>query len=294
MDRCAGHYRPARTACVQAPSVRSAHAHDCACERASQWLFLAICAGKRLPPLERQSRLDKLRKDIQVPGRGDSEPSHELVQFFTGVIKARCLQRIPWHRCASREAEAAVPHQGRGKQVLRLENGALEVSQQNHVKSVDVIVGLRLAACLHRRAGLISYGVARKWSEKLASALLRTVPKGFSPISIPQVLAADKDFWRMSRESSSPSPMDCCPWTPRTVMVRPEVLIHLTPQPGQASRPAADPPLAKWPRLSSYGASGKGKSKSDPVRMPNQPAELLGKGYPRQLQKASLFATTTI
>ena len=91
--------------------------------------------GKRLPPLERQSRLDKLRKDSQVPVRGDSEPSHELVQFFSGMIEARCLQHIPLHRCASREAEAAVPPQGRGKQVLRLENGALEVFQQNHVKA---------------------------------------------------------------------------------------------------------------------------------------------------------------
>ena len=191
-------------------------------------------AGKRLPPLERQSRLDKLRKDIQVPVRGDSEPSHR---------------------------------HDRGQ--IRLENGALEVFQQNHVKSVDVTDGLRMAACLHRRAaamavaGLISYGVAQKWSEKLTSALLRAVPKGFSPMSIPQVLAADKEFWRILAEEVEgdfiPKPDGSLPLDTAfpTVMVRPEVLIHLMPQPGPASRPPADPPLAKWPRVSSYGASGK-------------------------------------
>ena len=67
-------------------------------------------AGKRLPPLERQSRLDKLRKDIQVPVRGDSEPSHELVQFFSGMIEARCLQRIPLHRCIPKRRRQSRPN----------------------------------------------------------------------------------------------------------------------------------------------------------------------------------------
>ena len=178
-------------------------------------------AGKRLPPLERQSRLDKLRKDIQVPVRGDSEPSHELVHFFSGMVEARCLQHIPLHRCASREAEAAVPPQGRGKQVLRLENGALEVFQQNHVKSVDVTDGLRMAACLHRRAaamavaGLISYGVAQKWSEKLTSALpsRRDFLQFPSRKSWQQTRNFGESWRKRWRETLSPSPMVRCLWT---------------------------------------------------------------------------------
>ena len=82
---------------------------------------------------------------------------------------------------------------------LRLENGALEVSQQNHVKSVDVTDGLRMAACLHRRAaamaiaGLISYGVAQKWNE---------IDYGIAFLRFPsrKVLAADKEFWRILAE----------------------------------------------------------------------------------------------
>ena len=75
---------------------------------------------RKLPPVEREARLTKLRE--KLPGidlTRHQEPSYELVDAFSAMLEARSVRWVPFHRCTSREQELSARSYNKELQVMQ-------------------------------------------------------------------------------------------------------------------------------------------------------------------------------
>ena len=156
--------------------------------------------AKKLPPIERQSRIEAQRERLQgILIHGETEPSYELIDLCFAMIDEKVIKYIPPHRCTKRDAEIQ-DHSAKDKDILMLEKGQL-VSKRNTLPSTSTSDALKLHNCLMRRAlafdisGLISFNKLHFYHQHLLSQLnMKPIP-GFSQPLLNQVINADKSFW---------------------------------------------------------------------------------------------------
>ena len=227
--------------------------------------------AKKLPPIERQSRIDEQRERLQgILIHGETEPSYELIDLCFAMIDEKAIKYIPPHRCTKRETEIQ-DSSSKDKDVLTLEKGQL-ISKKNSLPSTSTSDALKLHNCFIRRAlafdiaGLISFNKLHFYHQHLLAQLnMKSLP-GFSQPSLNQVINADKTFWSKLSENAAgtvvPQPDGSKPLDKliETTLRAPEVTFQLLPQP---SANEVDPLAKGDKRYHPYpppkGGKGKGK-----------------------------------
>ena len=94
---------------------------------------------RKLPPVEREARLTKLRE--KLPGidlTRHQEPSYELVDAFSAMLEARSVRWVPFHRCTSREQELSARSYNKELQVMRSQDGKLSLKEGQASRHANV------------------------------------------------------------------------------------------------------------------------------------------------------------
>ena len=157
---------------------------------------------RKLPPVEREARLTKLRE--KLPGidlTRHQEPSYELVDAFSAMLEARSVRWVPFHRCTSREQELSARSYNKELQVMQSQDGKLSLKEGQASRHANVSDGLRVQQAMSRRAaaaeiaGIATFDALQKWHTYLLNTLTQQPPQGFTPVALEQLTAADKELW---------------------------------------------------------------------------------------------------
>ena len=157
---------------------------------------------RKLPPVEREARLTKLRE--KLPGidlTRHQEPSYELVDAFSAMLEARSVRWVPFHRCTSREQELSARSYNKELQVMQSQDGKLSLKEGQASRHANVSDGLRVQQAMSRRAaaaeiaGIATFDALQKWHTYLLNTLTQQLPQGFTPVALEQLTAADKELW---------------------------------------------------------------------------------------------------
>ena len=200
---------------------------------------------RKLPPVEREARLTKLRE--KLPGidlTRHQEPSYELVDAFSAMLEARSVRWVPFHRCTSREQELSARSYNKELQVMQSQDGKLSLKEGQASRHANVSDGLRVQQAMSRRAaaaeiaGVATFDALQKWHTYLLNTLTQQPPQGFTPVALEQLTAADKELWMgvshkvgASLPSEHDFPVD---QAIQELMLTPPVAMQLLPRPARA------------------------------------------------------------
>ena len=243
---------------------------------------------RKLPPVEREARLTKLRE--KLPGidlTRHQEPSYELVDAFSAMLEARSVRWVPFHKCTSREQELSARSYNKELQVMQSQDGKLSLKEGQASRHANVSDGLRVQQAMSRRAaaaeiaGIATFDALQKWHTYLLNTLTQQPPQGFTPVALEQLTAADKELWMgvshkvgASLPSDHDFPVD---QAIQELMLTPPVAMQLLPRPSRTvpervNRPG--PPKGSPKGRGKSPAKSKGRGKAQP----SFPAPLQGKG----------------
>ena len=245
---------------------------------------------KRLPPQERDERMRQISDKITgFSITGDYEPAHSIVDFFTTMIEEGAPKYLALSKCVSREQELL--SQRVDKRIVILEDQRLQVKNNAPDITADLSTDLKLQNAFIRRgiaceqANLMSYESHEKIRHAFMAHMTRDAPPGFKGPDMAAILRADRELWmRAFDRCKSNLKVNAQGEYPFDVAVMdlytsPEVVFHLLPTPGNASRKRSrskTPPRPKQtkadktlpPRNNPKG-NGKTKKKGDRVLVPN-------------------------
>ena len=260
---------------------------------------------------ERENRIDAQRGRLTgLRLRGDEEVAHGAYDLVLNLMEKDQLTYLAPERFGTRKAELAQTKPG---PQLQLDQGTLSIKPKQSETSCSTRTELELVQAFRRRAlafdlvGLCSYDVMNHYHSELVSHLQESPLPGYQPISIQQVLRADRAAFTYLGErltSLKVAADGTMPLQSRlaTILVQPSVTFNLLPLPGGSSRAASapheasnhtprhrkpkrsrrpvspsSPPSAPPHNVAPSGAKGKGAGKSKRGRGPNVPQSLIGK-----------------
>ena len=162
--------------------------------------------------------------------------------------------------------------------------GMLKIANKNSEVSCEANSELKLRAALQRRslamdlAGIASYDVVEPWVQFLFSQMLREQPRGFSRVTLQQLVDCDKQMFIMASHKTlgqlQSSPADPKPLDEaiKELKVSHEILQYLSPLP--TIRHHDPPPLGppRPPKIQKVNddkdGKGKGKGKQSKISIP--------------------------
>eukprot|EP00435_Cladocopium_sp_Y103_P045469 s290_g13.t1 len=232
-------------------------------------------ATRKLPTAERVSR--QLEQEKRLGGlvfNPNTIPSNNLVDMFVEMMELGVLSYVKPESCCSRAQE--VESVRKDPAVSTDAAGLLKLGTRNSDPSCETNTELKLRAAWQRRnlamdlSGLVSFDVIEAWTQFLFTQLMRDQPKGFSKITLQQVLDCDKQFFiqashmTMGKLAALPGGEKPLDETFEKLRESNEVLQYLIPLP--ASRvhepsPAATPRPNKTAKTETP-AKGGGKGKT--------------------------------
>ena len=155
----------------------------------------------RMPAAEKRARLDSQQARL-------SGITIQLLDAANQIYETGVLLWLPPSKCSKRESEIAAGLKDKSS-TIQVENNVVKVGPANIHVQTDVSDSLRVqCACVRRGLAfdsckLLSWAV-HQWIQKLLDCLSTVPPPGFCPISVSQVIRADKElFVVMARESRS-------------------------------------------------------------------------------------------
>ena len=201
-------------------------------------------------------------------------PSNHLVDLFVDMIETGILVYVKPEACCNRAQEVEMVK--KDPSVSTDAAGLLKLGAKSSDPTCEANTELKLRAAWQRRnlamdlAGLASFDVTECWTQFLFTQLLREQPKGFSKITLQQLLDCDKPLFiqashitmgRLSADPQGKKPLD---ETLLKLKDATEILQYLTPLP---SHRAHDPPPSADSRPSKVArteqpSKGKGKGGS--------------------------------
>lgn len=232
-----------------------------------------VATPKPIPFAERATRLEQLRQRLGgISIRGQSEPSHALLDECCSQFEARSLKYIEPAKCTSRENEVAL---SKSNKKLKLDGQSLSVTEAKTVPDEAISTTYHLAQCLQRRglaldfANLVSFTTHQAYVEKLLRHLSLEPPPCFQAATLTQILRADKQVWTFLAQN-------CEDIRPTVAGIKPldnmfedalrdyNTSFHLLPLPKEnfASNIRHRTEIGDRPQQSSWQPKGKGKGKS--------------------------------
>ena len=172
------------------------------------------------------------------------------------MVETGLITYVKAEQCCSRAQE--VSSLKRDTAIALDSNGLLKLGKKSAEGTCEANTELKLRAAWQRRslamdlAGISSFEVVEQWVQTLFSHLMREQPKGFSKVTLQQLLDCDKHLFtlashrtmgRLTAAAGDPKPLDAAIGALRESQ---EVLQYLTPLP--AGKRAADPPANDPPK----------------------------------------------
>ncbi|CAE7522105.1 unnamed protein product, partial [Symbiodinium necroappetens] len=224
---------------------------------------------RRLPAAERAARAQAQQARLAgVVFTPDTTPANSLVDLFVDQLESDILQYIGPERCVSRSQEMMSVKKDKTLNVDP--EGRIRVTAKPNELRCETSSDAKLRAAWGRRslamdlAGICSYIEIEKWVQHLFSIQAREVPKGMAPISVNQLIQADRALFlhaseklmgQLSAPAGAPKPLD---GVIKDLMHSQEVLQFVQPVPR-----VPDPPQPWQP----WKPTGKGrKGKDDPKK----------------------------
>ncbi|CAE7362763.1 exgA [Symbiodinium sp. KB8] len=177
---------------------------------------------KKLPAAERISRAQRQQQRITgLVYTPDTTPAHFLTDLFVEQLDQGVLSWISPDRCASRSMEMA--SQKRDKSLQLAQDGSVKLSSKASEVKCEVSSDAKLRSAFQRRslamdqAGLCNFVIVETRITHLFAVMAREVPEGYQPVSLRQVINADRHLFQLISEdlptdlSSQPgqkSPLD--------------------------------------------------------------------------------------
>ena len=202
---------------------------------------------KSLPAAEREVRLrDQKNRLVGVVITPATQPSNALVDRCFQQLDDQIIKYIPLHKCASREAEMSSTDKERslvfdasGNLKVNVKSKECYASVSNDMQVRDAMVRRALA---YDQAGLISFETLNKWIQRLFECMARSPPPGYSHISLDQILAADREIFKLVSDATAsavaPQPGGIKPVDDvfERLTVSPEVMFFVLPLPGRSNQ----------------------------------------------------------
>ena len=157
-------------------------------------------APRKLPLPEREERRQKQQLKLSgVKVEGVHEPSYSLIDMIHTMREDEQVRYISPEQCTHREAELG----GTKKEMfLQAEaGGRLKQVNREVALEADISTVYKLRLCLQRRSlaldqmDLMSYQFCEDYHEHLFDLMQQVVPPGYAPLSVNQILNADKMIW---------------------------------------------------------------------------------------------------
>ena len=173
---------------------------------------------KSTPVAERNARLRQMRANL--PGviiESGTEPAYSLVDECMHQFETRILRYIEPSKCYSRESELS---NAKSEKKLKVDANTLSIRETKTIPDESILTAFQLQRCFRRRglayefAGLISFASHERYIEALMRHLTLEPPPNFQPVTLHQVLRADREvFVQMSQsiEDIRPSPAGAKP-----------------------------------------------------------------------------------
>ena len=250
--------------------------------------------------LQQRTRLTGLRF------KGEEECSHASYDLVLSLLEKDCLTYLGPEKFPTRRNELL---QKKPSKEITIDQSQLIVKEKQSELTCSTITELEVSNAFKRRAlafdlaGAITYSVMAAYHADLLDHLHLPSPPGYSPVSVQQVLRADRAaFLYMSerlttlkRNAIGDLPLDTL--LP-SVLIQPTVAFHLLPLSGPSSKasssskaPATERKRSRTPTRPQPKNKGRGKGKSKKgVRGPNVPSALIGKALETPQKKRLCWA----
>ena len=225
-------------------------------------------AVRKLPTAERLARQKaqegRLGGLVFTP---NTIPSNHLVDLYVEMVETGVLSYIKAEMCCSRAQEVEAIK--RDPTVSTDSSGLLKVGTKQSDPQCDAGTELKLRAAWQRRnlamdlSGIATFEVTEAWVQYLFQQLVKDQPRGFSKISLQQILDCDKHLFvlashqTMGRLSCSPDEVKPLDMAINKLKESNEVLQYLTPRTHEAPQQPANRPL-KIQKVDK-GTKGRGK-----------------------------------
>ena len=236
-------------------------------------------ATRRLPTAERVARQKAQQSRLGgLVFNPNTLPSNHLVDLFVDMVETGLLTYVKPELCCSRAQEVETVK--RDPAVSTDATGLLKVSTKQSEASCEANSELKLRAAWQRRnlamdlAGLATFDVFEGWVQFLFQQLLKEQPRGFSKISLQQILDCDRNLFvlaaheSMGNLSSNPGDEKPLDGIIEKLRISNEVLQYLTPLPTVRNhepslQPSNRPTKVQKTEKGSKGG-GKGQTKGAP------------------------------
>ena len=241
-------------------------------------------ATRKLPTAERVAR--QKAQQARLGGlvfNPNTLPSNHLVDLFVDMVETGLLTYIKPDLCCSRAQEVEAVK--RDPAVSTDASGLLKVGTKQSEASCEAHSELKLRAAWQRRnlamdmAGLATFDVVESWVQFLFQQLLKEQPRGFSKISLQQILDCDRNLFvlaahqTMGNLSSNPGEDKPLDGIIEKLRDSNEVLQYLTPLPTVRNHePALQPSnrptkVPKTDKGSKGNGKGQNKGASSPTKL---------------------------
>ena len=229
-------------------------------------------AVRKLPTAERLARQKaqegRLGGLVFTP---NTIPSNHLVDLYVEMVETGVLSYVKAETCCSRAQEVEAIR--KDPTVSTDSSGLLKVGTKQSDPQCDAGTELKLRAAWQRRnlamdlSGIATFEVTEAWVQYLFQQLIKDQPRGFSKISLQQILDCDKHLFvlashqTMGRLSSSPDEAKPLDLAINRLKESNEVLQYLTPLPASRTHEAPQQPSNRPLKIQKVdkGAKGRGK-----------------------------------
>ena len=160
-------------------------------------------ATRKLPTAERVAR--QRAQEAKLGGlifNPETIPSNNTVDLFVDMLETGILSYVKAEQCCSRSQEVSLMK--RDPAIATDASGVLKVSSKQKDPSCEANTELKLRAALQRRSlamdlsGISSFEVIEGWVQFLFSHLMKDQPRGYSRVTLQQIIDCDKQMFVMA------------------------------------------------------------------------------------------------
>ena len=243
---------------------------------------------KKVPVPEKRARLSAQRTRLGgLTIRGETEPSHQLLDLANAIYESGTMTYIPPKKCTKRDDEVSMGAKDKN-QAVQIEGSVLKVGPEPLKYECDTGTELKLMWAFTRRAvamdscHLLSYEVQYEWIQKMMDCLAASAPPGYAKVSVSQVVRSDQELWLLlACEVPGPYKVDASGTSPldakfKALITDPRVSQFLLPLP-KAVAHVADPLDGEKGKTGKGKGRGKSKGRGGKDRVPrNLPVQFKG------------------
>ena len=254
---------------------------------------------------ERDARIVQQRNRLTGLRFKGEECSHASYDLVLAVLEKDCLTYLGPEKFPTRRNELM---QKKPSKEISIDQSQLVVKDKQPELTCPTVTELEIANAFKRRAlafdlaGASAYDTMAAYHADLMDHLHLPAPPGYTPVSVHQILRADRAAFlfmsekmnTLKRSASGALPLDVL--LP-SILNQPTVAFHLLPLAGSANKassstktPATERKRSRTPTRHQPKNKGRGKGKSKQGRGPNVPSALIGKALETPQKKRLCWA----